>query len=267
MTWRRYLLLPRLISYGLVAPRSQALAWERFWSGVGRVGPDGDVLWDAGEPAEFAQTADRLRRHADLGLPMVDLGCGSGRQARELTGLAPRVVGVDGSAAAIAHAASAGARPGLVFRVADLAEPGLGQRLVEELGPANVHIRGVLHVLDRAGRVAVAANVAALLGARGTVYLCETNPDGDPLANLYAQGARPMGLPDRLRRLVAAGIRAPRHFGPAELAETFPAPAWQVLDSGPTDIWVVPMRPGGPPERLSGFWAALRLASGSGHTA
>jgi hypothetical protein len=39
------------------------------------------VLWDTGEPAEFDLVARQLREHAET-LPIVDLGCGSGRQAR-----------------------------------------------------------------------------------------------------------------------------------------------------------------------------------------
>ena len=257
MAWRKYLLIPRLMLYGLRAPRSQVLAWERFWSGVHRTGLEGDVLWDAGEPAEFAATAERLRRYAELELPMVDLGCGSGRQSRELAGLVARVVGVDGSAAAIERARQEVSPPGLEFRVADITAPGFGASLAKELGAANVHIRGVLHILTPAERRSVAANIAALLGDRGTACLCETNPEVDALENLFAQGATPMRLPDRLRRLIAAGIRPPRHFGAAELAEAFPAPQWRVLDSGPATIYGVPQQPGGELEHFRGFSAVL----------
>jgi SAM-dependent methyltransferase len=183
--------VPRLIITSLGAPRSQPRAWERYWSGVRRTGPHGEVLWDTDEPAEFELAAEQLRRHADLTLPMVDLGCGSGRQARALTGLAPRVVAVDASAAALAHARREGAGGPVDYRVGDVTEPGFGARLAAELGDANVHISGVLHVPTDEQRAVVTETVAALLGSRGTLYLCETDQAGDPLDYLIAQGRGP----------------------------------------------------------------------------
>jgi SAM-dependent methyltransferase len=256
VSWRKYLLIPRLVLSALGAPRSQAQAWERYWSTVRSMGPEGEVLWDTGQPAEFELTAAQLRQHADLTLPIVDLGCGSGRQARSLTALAPRVVGIDGSAAAIAHARRTAA--GVDFRVADIAEPGLGARLAAELGEVNVHIRGVLHVMDDDQRRTVVDSVAALLGSRGTLYLCETNHAGDALDYLVAQGARPTRLPAVVDRLVRSGVRAPRHFGPAELTGCFPPSGWQVLASGPTVLYGTPVQPGGALQHIPALFALLR---------
>ena len=256
MSWRKYLLIPRLMLSSRGAPRSQAQAWERYWSTVRSMGPDGEVLWDTDQSAEFELAAAQLRQHADLTLPIVDLGCGSGRQARSLTALASQVVGIDGSPAAIAHARRSAT--GVDFRVADIAEPGLGERLAAELGEANVHIRGVLHVIDDDQRRAVVETVAALLGTRGTLYLCESNHAGDALDYLVAQGARPSRLPAVVDRLVRSGVRAPRHFGPAELAGFFPPPAWQVLAQGPTVLYGVPVRPGGALQRIPALFALLR---------
>jgi SAM-dependent methyltransferase len=257
MGWRKYLLIPQLAWYGLRAPRNQRRAWERYWSRA-HTGPAGDVLWDAGHPEEAETVAARLRTHADPTLPMVDLGCGNGRQARAMAELASRVVGIDGSPAAVARARQESDDANVEFRVGDLTDDDLGRRLHAELGDANVHIRGVLHVIDPAGRASVVRNVADLLGSRGTAYLSETNAPGDPLDYLVMQGATPTTMPDIVRRLVAAGIRPPRHFGPSELAEYFPAEAWQVLESGPTTMYGVPPRPGDGPQRIPSYFAVLR---------
>lgn len=260
--WRKYLLIPRLMVTSLGAPRAQSRAWDRYWSGVTRTGPHGDVLWDAAVPAEAELAASRLSRHADLSRPLVDLGCGSGRQAYALAGLAPRVIGLDGSPAAIAHArATAGPEPAssrVTFRVADVTEPGLGHRLHAELGDTNVHIRGVLHVLDDAGRHAVATNIAALLGERGTLYLCETDHAGDPLDYLVNQGARPTHLPAVVRRLIRAGVSAPRRFSAADLRAAFPPPAWEIVEESPTVVHGVPLSPGGPIQDIPARYAVLR---------
>jgi SAM-dependent methyltransferase len=257
VVWRKYLLIPRLTLAALGAPRSQSRAWERYWAGVTRTGPAGDVLWEADEPAENELLAAVLPRHADPSLPMLDLGCGSGRQAYALTGFASRVIGIDGSAAAIARATGV-FTSGVVFRVADVASPGLGKLLHDEVGDANVHIRGVLHVLDDDSRRAVAANVAAMLGATGTLYLSETNHVGDPLDFLLDQGAGPTRLPPLVHRLISAGVRAPRRFGAEEVAEVFPDDAWQVLEQGATHVYGNPLEPGGPVQRIPAYYAVVR---------
>jgi SAM-dependent methyltransferase len=259
MAWRKYLLIPRLALASLGAPRDQVRAWDRFWRGVRRTGADGDVLWDVEHGEETALTAQRLRAHADLTLPMVDLGCGSGRRAALLTELGPRVVGVDASAAAIARARDDfGSRAGVEFRVADAADPATGPALAAELGDANVYVRGVLHVVPPAARPVVVRNIAHLLGRRGTLYLCETNAPGDPLDYLLTQGVTPTRMPTMVHRLVAAGISAPSHFGPAEVAEYFPRSQWQVLDEGPTHMYGLPVRPGDAVQRIPSYFAVLR---------
>ncbi|GAB2577902.1 hypothetical protein Aab01nite_10770 [Paractinoplanes abujensis] len=257
MTWRKYLLIPRLTLTALGAPRDQARAWDRYWTSVSRTGPGGDVLWEADEPAEHERLAAALKQHAAPGLPMVDLGCGSGRRTYELSDFAPRVIGVDGSAAAIARATPAG-DDRVTFRVADVGAPGLGERLHGELGDANVHIRGVLHVLDDDARHALAGNVAALLGERGTLFLSETDHAGDPLDYLLDQGARPTRLPPLVDRLIRAGVRAPRRFGAAETEAVFPAGEWEIVDQGRSEVYGVPLEPGGPVQRVPAWSAVIR---------
>jgi SAM-dependent methyltransferase len=266
MSLRKYLLIPQLSLYALRAPRDQRQAWERYWSSVRRTGADGEVLWDADQPGEIDAVMAQFRTHADLSLPLVDLGCGNGRQARALAGLFPRVLGLDASAAAIERArheaadtATANGRT-VEFRVADLTEPGWGQQVTADLGEVNVHLRGVLHVVDPGRRAVIVENLAALLGARGTAYVCESDLAGDPLDYLLFQGVTPTSMPDVVRRLIAAGVRPPSHFGPAQVAEYFPSARWQVLAQGPTVMHGVPLRPGGPLQQIPSFDAVLRTA-------
>ena len=260
MSFRKYLLLPLVLRHSLRAPRDQRLAWERYWSEIGRTGPHGQVIWDADVRAELDATVGRLRVHADMSLPIVDVGCGNGRQARALAAYAPRVVGLDAAESAVRRAADeSDGVPNVEFRVADATEPGLGQRLHDELGDANVHLRGVLHQTDAAHRPALVATLRTLVGTRGTVHLCESDVRVDPLEFLQLQGVTPTSLPDGVRRLVAAGVRPPSHFGAPELARYFPATAWCVLASGPTSMYGVPLERGGPLQQLPAHYAVLRL--------
>jgi hypothetical protein len=58
MAWRKYRLVPRLALASLGAPRDQARAWNRFWSGVHRTGADGDVLY--GLPVRPGEEQQRI---------------------------------------------------------------------------------------------------------------------------------------------------------------------------------------------------------------
>jgi SAM-dependent methyltransferase len=219
------------------------------------------VLWDTGEQATVADTIARLRSHADSSLPLIDIGCGNGRQARALAAYAPRVIGLDQAPAAIERTRFESAEiPDLEFRVADATNPILGTRLSSEFGEANVHLRGVLHIVSDADRAAIVDNLATMIGRRGTVYLCETDVPGDPLAYLLSQGATPRSMPDALRRCVVAGLRPPRHFGRAELDICFPPDRWRVLDAGPTRLLALSLRDGSGPQQIPGFFAVLRSA-------
>src|SRR5277367_1531119 len=147
MALKKLLLLPQLIWYGARAPRDQARAWDRYWGGIRRTGRDGEVLWDTDDPHDLDDALGHLRPHADLTLPIVDLGCGNGSFTRALARHFPRAIGVDVSSHAVARATeeSRGSE-GVSHRVLDACEPGAGRRLAAELGEANVYMRGVLHV-------------------------------------------------------------------------------------------------------------------------
>jgi SAM-dependent methyltransferase len=225
---------------------------------VSRTGPDGHVLWDAASRAEIDDQVAVLRQHLDPALPLVDAGCGNGRFARELAAHAPRVIAFDGSESAIAHARREAAdAANLEFRVADLTAPGLGDAIHRELGDANVHLRGVLPVLDRAGRLAAVANLRAMIGERGGIYLSETNI-ASPLDHLEFQGATATTMPEPLLRCIEAGIRPPDRFGDAELDAYFPRDRWARLVAADAIMHGVPLHPGRTIEEIPSYRAVLR---------
>ncbi len=59
-----------------------------------------------------------MQAHLDMGLPLIDIGCGNGRFARRLAPYVPSVLGVDLAANAIARAVNeSGDVPNVTFRV------------------------------------------------------------------------------------------------------------------------------------------------------
>lgn len=260
MSIQKFLLLPQLIWYGVRAPRSQSSAWDRYWSGIERTGPGGQVLWDAASREELDTALARVSAHMDRALPVVDLGCGNGRFARLLAGHFPKVVGVDVSPSAVTKAeAESRDVANVSFRVLDAAAPGAGRALADELGDANVFMRGVFHVFDAAQRANAVANLRAITGTRGAIYCAETNYTGDPLDQLVAQGATATTMPDPLRRCIAAGIRPPSHFGEAQLRAFFPDAQWETIESGPFTMHGVPLTArAGEFELIPSFYAVVR---------
>jgi SAM-dependent methyltransferase len=259
MSAKKFLLIPQLVYYGLRAPRHQGKAWDRFWSGIGKTGPEGEVLWDTAHPTEIASVLAVTRARMDLTLPLVDIGCGNGRFSRVFAPLVPRVVGVDVAASAIERAREeSSAIANASFQVLDIGAPGAVDRLREELGDANVFMRGVLHVLDPKPRAVAVDNLRALLGKRGVAYLSETNITGDPLDHLVLQGATPTSMPEPLRRCIAAGIKPPSHFGDREIQAYFPASGWEVIEGGPTVMFTVPLRTKTEIEELPSYFALVR---------
>jgi SAM-dependent methyltransferase len=259
MPLSKYLLIPKLIWYGARSPRDQGMAWDRFWASIQCTGPDGEVLWDAASADELNGVQAHAVAHMATGLPVVDVGCGNGRLSRLLAGSFPQVLGIDVSAHAVRRAEDeSGDVDNVTYRVLDASAPGAGKQLFDELGEANVFMRGVLHILDAERRKRAAANLRDLIGQRGVVYLAETNYAGDPLDQLVAQGATPTKMPEPLRKCITAGLRPPRHFGEAELALLFPPTYWETLDSGPTTMHVVPLTTKDKFESVPGFYAIVR---------
>lgn len=260
MSWRKLLLLPTLIKYGSSAPRSRLEAWEQYWRGVQRTGAGGDVLWDAAHEAELELCLHKAALHADRTLRWVDMGCGNGRFTRALGAEFGASLGLDLSAAAIERARLESAGAPVTYRCLDVTSPGWAKPLHDELGDVNVFTRGVLHILSHREKVALVENLRELLGQRGTLLLLETAFEGSPLDYLEFLGARDGALPGPLAHAIRSGIPKPGRFSQPELARYFTASAFRVLESGPTPIFAVGMRPGSELETIPGFYALVRKA-------
>jgi len=266
MRLRRVLLVPQIIWLARRAPRDVETRWDRYWAAVERTGDDGDVLWDASTSTEADHYLDLLGTHADPALPALDVGCGNGRFTRVLAQRFQPAIGVDLSPHAVARArAESGSLPHLQFRVADMTAEGTGRTLRDELGPCNVLVRGVLHVLAPADRRRLAANLAELLDSPGaTLLVAETNHPGSLLAYLEDLGARPTGFPRALGRAITAGLPRPSPFGGDELADTFPEDGWdRVRTEHDARIATVPAHRGDVGGSIPGVVAVLRRRSGA----
>ncbi|MDI3212261.1 class I SAM-dependent methyltransferase [Arthrobacter sp. AL12] len=219
------------------------------------------MLWDSGSQFERTQYADELLTHLDPALPVVDIGCGNGTHTRWLAGHFPSVLGVDVSAGAVERARHESADiPNAEYAVLDAAAAGAGRLLLERLGPANVFVRGVFHVLKPNRQASLAANLHIVLGEQGNLFLAETNFRGNSLGYLAALGATRAGMPSQLQRALE-NLPRPGHFGAQERSRQFPADRWRLIIDDSVEIEVVSMNPVGNQQRVPGYFAILAPAS------
>lgn len=198
--------------------------WERWWAGLD--GTPGEIVWDA-DPADLEADLGYFADSLNPALPMVDFGCGDGRQTRFLAGRFANVVGVDISAAAIHRARAAGNPPNVAFQVLDARDAKGAAALHDELGDANVYIRGVLQALPLASRPEAVTAIAALLGASGTLFAKELPPEASCyFAEMTERYGMPPGLAKVMRSMPPGQISLP------ELSGLFPADRFEVLGTG-----------------------------------
>jgi SAM-dependent methyltransferase len=244
--WEQMLLIPTVVSLTSRAPRDPAVAWDGYWSRIRTTGHSGDVLWDSESRIEHAQYSD--------------VGCGNGTHTRWLASLFPSVLGIDVSTGAVELAKKESEDVhNADFMVMDAAGVGAGKHLLERMGPANIFVRGVLHVLKPDKQSSLAANLRTVIGSSGRIFLAETNFHGNSLAYLQQLGATPRNMPRQLQ-LALENLPRPGRFGPQERHNTFSNTVWQLIAEGPVNIEVVPMESSRLSRQVPGYFALLASA-------
>ncbi|SFE01345.1 Methyltransferase domain-containing protein [Actinacidiphila alni] len=224
-------------------------AWESFWQDAPHEA--GGVFWDA-DPALVAERhVPHFRAHFDPGLPVVDLGCGNGTQTRFLAGHYERVLGVDLARAAIDRAARDDPHGVAEYRRLDAVDGDAVARLHEEIGDANVYMRGVLHQCEPEDRGRLAEGVALLTGGRGRAFVVELAEAAKPVLMGLAQG--PDGPPRKLGAIFAHGI-APGEVSDAALPDFFRAAGLDVLSDGEQPLVTTEFRPDGTRIEIPSKW-------------
>jgi SAM-dependent methyltransferase len=176
---------------------------------------DGTPPWEIGRPqAEIV----RLAEEGEIVGDVLDVGCGTGENALHLASLGRRVMGVDGSPAAIALARGKAAARGLdvPFLVADaMALAALRRRFETAIDS------GLFHVFDREERRAYAHSLTEVLSPGSTLHvLCFS--DAEP------PGPGPQRLEEYAIREAFRSIFAMTRIRPAlfERRAAEPAKAW-----------------------------------------
>lgn len=229
---------------------SQSGVWERWWSGVN--GAPGEIVWDASQ-SDLMTDLEVFGPSFDRGLPVIDLGCGNGRQTRFLARHFETVVGVDVSPSAIERAAAADNPANLTYRVLDASAPQQAERLHQEFGDANVYIRGVLQALPPAVRPQAVLSIAALLGENGTLFAKELPPHASDYFAELVQRHGPWPALERVTQLIPPG-----QITQSELASLFSPDRFDVIYTGPGHIDTRNVHPNGEAINVPAICALIR---------
>lgn len=220
---------------------SQLAIWERWWSGI--EGVPGEIVWDA-DQSDLAADLEVFAERFTPGLPVVDLGCGDGRQTRFLARHFETVIGVDISPAAVARARAADNPSHVSYRVLDVSDPEEAERLHDELADANVYVRGVLQALPASDRPDAIRSIGALVGATGTLFAKELPPRA---GTYFAEQVQRHGMWRELERVMQ--LIPPGQITELELVRLFAPDRFEVIAIGASHMRTVNLLPDG--ERIT----------------
>jgi SAM-dependent methyltransferase len=217
--------------------RNLYTSWECWWATLD--GTPGEIVWDA-DAADLAKDLEFFGRLCDPGLPVVDFGCGNGRQSRLLARHFERVVGIDFSPSAVEHARALDNPPNVSYCVLDARLPADALRLHAELGDVNVYIRGVLQAMPPADRPLAMESLARLVGEAGTVFAKELTPEAAPyFAKLVERHGLTPGMARMLQQIPPGQITLP------ELVSLFSDAGLDVVATGTSHMHTVNTWPNG----------------------
>ncbi len=195
------------------SPRMYDLHWEKFWATVGKTGQNGEVVWDSTPELAAAEDLPRFQQYMDRTVPILDLGCGNGRQSRYLAQFFDKVIGADVAPSAIDIARKETTEEkNVVYRVLDAVSPEQAKKFHDEFGDVNVYIRTVMHVIQKVDRPKFVESLRILLGEKGVLYQIELLLAGAELLPVAAgQGHDGPAAADRARGEARRGAGRLRH--------------------------------------------------------
>ncbi|MEM7132937.1 MAG: class I SAM-dependent methyltransferase [Chloroflexota bacterium] len=231
--WQSIRLYSNLLYFQLTttSPRNYRQQWNSFWGDTNVTGQQGTVLWDV-DPEQASQIdLQRFKSYMNPELPLLDLGCGNGRQSRFLTQHFSQVIGADVSEAAIELAQKeSGGQENLIFRTLDGTDISQVTALHDEFGDMNIYIRGVVHVIQKSDRADFTRGLRTLLGTQGVLYQTELDKEALPYFRQFP-GDTQSGLPALLERVIQHGI-TPIGFELKKLHEIYLPDLWEILAKG-----------------------------------
>jgi SAM-dependent methyltransferase len=230
--------------------------WEAFYEKTYVKGA-GKALWEV--PASESVGQDFLAFSAvfDRDLPVLDIGCGTGAQARYLASHFPRVLGIDAAKTAVQLALEAGNPPNLDFWTADASDEQDCLRISASYGDLNIYMRGVLHQIDANSQEAFVRNLSKLMGQRGALYFVEV---ANHIRAYFAEEGNGSGYHElpRLVQEVFVSNLPPAGICLEDVPRLFPASQFDVLQAGNTSLATNLHLPSGKNIRIPAVYSLIK---------
>lgn len=237
-------------------------AWNEFWTML--PAEPGAALWDSSPQLTAARHLPLFRDRVDPLLPLVDLGCGSGRQTQWLARHFPRVIGLDIAEAAVTLATESYPAPNVTYRCADLLDLDTAAAFHAELGDVNVYMRGVLHQLAPDDRMKMLTTIGLLLGPSGHLFAQElTERTGWYVNELLASGAPLPKTAGLVAHFDFSARLAPAHEG--QLRLLFERSGFDVVADGDIPLHTTENTSDGRPVELPTSYIVARAAAHHRH--
>lgn len=213
------------------SPRDYFGQWDSYWKTIQKTGRGGEVLWDNVPERASAEDLRRFKAQMNPNLPLIDLGCGNGRQSRFLARHFKKIVGVDVSPAAIDLARQETTEEKNVeYRVLNAAHPEEARALHDEFGDMNVYVRTVMHVVQKADRDNFVESLRILMGEKGRLYQIELALGALSYFKTLP-GDSPSGLPRLVHNVIRHGVQ-PIGFTAEDRQRYYPDSDWDILSEG-----------------------------------
>lgn len=197
--------------------------WESYWQTINENSAGFKIFWDSMPENASMEDLARFQSYMEPDLPLLDMGCGNGRQTRFLARFFDRVIGVDISQAAVELARKeTGEVENIEYRVLNAVNIEEAEALHAEFGDFNIYMRGVLHLIKMRDRKNFISSLEVLLGEKGVLYQIEL-----PTKAFYHLRKVPEEVSVMIPRLVRR-----IGFNLEEKEFYFPQTCWEVIAEG-----------------------------------
>jgi len=204
---------------------SYSQSWDHFYSNSENSAP----LWEKEISTDHIEL---LKQHFNRDLPIVDFGCGLGKDALTLSRLSEAIVGLDASNVVIEKNKKKPTYSHIEFRQFDGLDHSEAVGLHASLGDSNVYMRGVLHQIEPQHRPVIARSLKILLGQSGSLFIHEVDRAFFNTLNAYKSSELPLTF---RKMLIAKHI--PKGISMDEIETLFVNDErYEICESGKHDI-------------------------------
>lgn len=161
-------------------------------------------LWDVENSRSIGKDYLVVKDLVNRDLPILDIGCGVGKEVDFLSQYFPKAIGLDISKYAIRLARSLVKAPNVEFLCGDITDRAFAMIIRERFGPLNIYMRGVLHQIEDMDMRGFIGALTLLCGQEGKLVFNEVSSG---IRN-YLQKKEPnfQDLPKRMQQVFVSDL-------------------------------------------------------------